>query len=446
LKHNLLEELEKDHPLIALSSKIPCKYLEGEFSALYSKKGRKGKPIRLMSGLLILKQMNNISDETVVTLWRENPYWQVFCGFKEFQIKHPCDSSELTYFRKRIGAEGVEKLFAVSVALFGKKASAERVINDTTVQEKNITYPTDAKIRIKIINRLLKLAKANQIQLRRTFTREIKGLRLDLRFFRHVKKRKKAIRATKRLKTIARLKKEFEYLVKRHNPEFMYFVADTFLAMSKRERDEFSEFYQAFKFPFWMNTRAETITEHSSEHLAKMNCLRFNIGIEHGNENFVRKVMNRKVRSDNVVDAFKIAAKNADDYTCVANSIIGVPTETPELTFDTIELNRRLPDEIVAAGSFIFAPFHGTALRELAIEKGYISSDLICTEGSNTSGSSFLNMPDFTKDQINGFMRTFSFYVKFPKNRRQEIDKALKWAKTETSYLKNFVKNTVKLI
>jgi hypothetical protein len=194
--------------------------------------------------------------------------------------------------------------------------------------------------------------------------------------------------------------------------------------MSNRELDEFSEFYQDYKYPFWMNTRAETITEHSAKHLAKMNCLRFNIGIEHGNEQFVRKVMNRNTRNKKIIEAFQIAANYADDFTCVANSIIGLPTETPELVFDTIELNRALPDEIVAAGAFIFAPFHGTPLRNLAIEKGYITSDLICTESSNTSGSSLLNMPEFTKDQIDGFMKTFSFYVKFPKSRWKEIDKA----------------------
>ena len=227
-----------------------------------------------------------------------------------------------------------------------------------------------------------------------------------------------------RKKSVDRLKIEFDHLIKTHNPEFIYFVADTFLAMSKRELEEFSEFYQDYKLPFWMNTRAETVTEFTAKHLAKMNCLRFNIGIEHGNEDFVDKVMRRKVSNKKVIEAFSIAADYSSEFTCVANSIIGVPTETPELVFDTIELNRALPDEIVAAGAFIFAPFWGTPLRELAIQRKYISPDLICTESSNTSGSSLLKMPHFTAEQIDGFMRTFSFYVKFPKDRWSEIDKA----------------------
>jgi anaerobic magnesium-protoporphyrin IX monomethyl ester cyclase len=227
-----------------------------------------------------------------------------------------------------------------------------------------------------------------------------------------------------RKKTVARLKWEMDHLVKKYKPELIYFVADTFLAMSTRELDEFSEFYQSYKIPFWMNTRAETINRRSAEHLAKMNCLRFNIGIEHGNTDFRAKVLKRRVSNKKTVESFQIAAEFSDEFTCVANSIIGLPTETPELVYDTIELNRQLPDEIVAAGAFIFAPFHGTPLRDLAIEKGYISPELICIEGSNTSGGSLMNMPQFTAKQIEGFLRTFSFYVKFPKDRWKQIDEA----------------------
>jgi IS5 family transposase len=157
-----------------------------------------------MCGLMILKQMNNLSDQSVVKIWVENPYWQRFCGLREFQFKFPCTSSELTYFRKRLGEAGVEKMFAVGVSLFGKKARAKKVIIDTTVQEKNITYPTDGKLAIKIINQLVKIAKAEGIQLRRTYMKEIKGHRISLRFFRHPRKRKKAKSAMKRLKTIAK--------------------------------------------------------------------------------------------------------------------------------------------------------------------------------------------------------------------------------------------------
>ena len=77
----------------------------------------------------------------------------------------------------------------MSVALHGKQAQGATVLIDTTVQEKNITYPTDAKLAIKIINRLNKLAKRHGIQQRRTYVKEVKNCRLAIRHFRHVKKR-----------------------------------------------------------------------------------------------------------------------------------------------------------------------------------------------------------------------------------------------------------------
>ena len=156
-----------------------------------------------MSGLLILKQLENLSDDKVVLECKRNPYYQAFCGLTEFSNKPPCDSSELTQFRKRIGIEGVELLFKLSVQLHGNAALEETLNIDTTVQEKNITYPTDGKLAIKMINRLNKIAKAYGIHQRRTYGKEVKSLRLNLRHFRHVKRRTKAKKALKRLRTIA---------------------------------------------------------------------------------------------------------------------------------------------------------------------------------------------------------------------------------------------------
>ena len=86
---DVLSQLDVDDPLIALGKRFPWHELDSAFADLYSHKGRGAKPIRLMCGLLILKQLYNLSDESVVSQWKQNPYYQVFCGETSFQSRLP---------------------------------------------------------------------------------------------------------------------------------------------------------------------------------------------------------------------------------------------------------------------------------------------------------------------------------------------------------------------
>jgi IS5 family transposase len=124
----LLQQLDAGDPLLQLASAIPWSELEQAFAKHYTPGvGRPPKPIRLMVGLEILKFLENLSDEKVVVQFKRNPYYQAFCGLTEFSLALPCDSTDLVYFRKRIGTEGYEKLFQISVQLHGKVALDETV-------------------------------------------------------------------------------------------------------------------------------------------------------------------------------------------------------------------------------------------------------------------------------------------------------------------------------
>lgn len=211
LMPTLGEQLDPRQPLKQLADTLPWSELEQAFGKYYSDAGRPAKPVRLMVGLLLLKQMFNQGDETVVAAWVQNPYWQYFCGMSEFQWQVPCDPSDLVYFRQRIGEGGVQRILRVTARLHGDKAQESEVVVDTTVQEKNITHPTDTKLAHKIIRRCWKLADRNGVKLRRRYRKAVRHCVLAQRWRNDPRKRKTAHRALRKLKVMAgRLIRELE--------------------------------------------------------------------------------------------------------------------------------------------------------------------------------------------------------------------------------------------
>ena len=209
---SLGDTLNSKHPLYILANRVDWQQFDTAFSPLYClDSGRPAKPIRLMVGLLILKHIRNISDESVVEQWSENLYYQYFCGFQEFMACAPCEASELVHFRKRIGEFGIELIFKESIRINGDDSNDQHLNADTTVQEKNITFPTDAKLHKKIINKALKIVGDEQLPIRQRYTRTLKKLSIDQRFRNHPKNKSKARKADKKVKTIAgRLVRELE--------------------------------------------------------------------------------------------------------------------------------------------------------------------------------------------------------------------------------------------
>lgn len=172
--------LNQRHALYKLASQIDWSAAEEQFGNLYSEEGRPGISIRLMVGLHYLKHTYNLSDEEVVAHWAENSYWQHFCGETYFQHQLPIDPSQMIRFRKRIGEAGCEFMLGltiyVGIATRTVSASSLAVVNvDTTVQEKAIAFPTDARLCHKARAALVRNAKRVDITLHQSYERVSTG-------------------------------------------------------------------------------------------------------------------------------------------------------------------------------------------------------------------------------------------------------------------------------
>jgi hypothetical protein len=148
--------------------------------------------------------------------------------------------------------------------------------------------------------------------------------------------------------------------------------------------------------------------------LERVGCNRISVGLEHGNEEFRRTIVGKGFTNQRIIDVFQIL----DHYSIpiTINNIIGFPDETRDLIFDTIELNRQLGTDSVNA--YLFTPYRGTGMYADATSKGYVDPGV---ETNSPIINSILSMPTISKEELLGLVRTFSLYVKFPKEEWPEI-------------------------
>lgn len=173
----LKAQLNPQHALFKLAEVLDWEYFEQEFGTTMTADG--GRPplrVRLMAGLHYLKALYNESDESVVGKWLENPYWQYFCGEEIWQHKLPCHPSSLSNWRHRVGVDGLEKLLsqvlktAMQQQAF-QSVEVKQVLVDTSVQEKAIAFPTDARLDDRR-RTVVRVARQHQVKLRQTYVRE----------------------------------------------------------------------------------------------------------------------------------------------------------------------------------------------------------------------------------------------------------------------------------
>ncbi len=243
LRSRLDHILNMDHALVKLAKTIDWRFLEERLGEVYDDDpGRPPLPTRLMAGLAILKSTHNLSDENLCERWLENPYYQLFCGEEFFQHRLPFDRTSLTRWRLRMGEERLmallqESLTAATRLGAAKPSDFRAVIVDTTVQEKAITFPTDAKLMHRARERLVKLAKRHGIALRQSYARVGKIALIKHQRYAHAKQFKRANRQLKRLRTMlgAVIRDITRKLARR--PELMQVFALP-LSLARRVRDQ----------------------------------------------------------------------------------------------------------------------------------------------------------------------------------------------------------------
>ena len=221
-----------------------------------------------------------------------------------------------------------------------------------------------------------------------------------------------------RKRKIESIREELLYLRDECKIEYIFFTTDTMLAMEDDEFDEFCDMYSEFKIPFFCHTRPETITEYRAKRLKEIGVSKMNVGVEHGNEEYRKRMIGRVYKNEIAIEAFQILKNYDISTTC--NFIIGYPDETRELIFDSINLARKLCIDDINA--FIFAPYHGTLLRSICEEKNYLKKSEV-VKMYYTDSMLNMHLPFVSRKEIAGLLKTFSLYVRLHEKYWDDIKK-----------------------
>ncbi len=206
---------------------------------------------------------------------------------------------------------------------------------------------------------------------------------------------------------------------KRYKINYLIFTDESFLSMSKTRFEEFIEGYKKINLPFFIETRVETVKLGQAKALEAVGCDGIAMGVESGSPRIRKNLLKRLMKDDVIIAAFREFEKTSIRIS--ANNIIGFPGETREDIMKTIEVNRQInPDSIIVNA---FRPYSGTELRKICIDRGLIPHEERA-EDNRTYGA-FYN-GTMSAEEIEGIRRVFNFYVKFPKERWDEVRRAEK--------------------
>ena len=219
--------------------------------------------------------------------------------------------------------------------------------------------------------------------------------------------------------SIPRVIDNLVHLKDTYDINFFQIIDDDFMLRSLEDIKHFHSLYkEKVALPFWIQAEANNVTEEKVRHLKEAGLIAVAMGIETGNEYIRKKVFNRCTTKEESIRAFKIMHKYG--IRTSGNVIIGVPHEGRKEIFDTIDLVRKCKPK--SLGVNVYVPYSGTKLRKYCIEQGYIAKDYI-HDGRLPPLKLVLNMPQITKTEIDGFVRTFPLYAELPKKYWKTIKK-----------------------
>lgn len=223
-----------------------------------------------------------------------------------------------------------------------------------------------------------------------------------------------------RQKSTTRIIAEMKYLKQKYNPDYINFNSESFLAASEDRLKKLATIYKReINLPFWCQSRPETVTTAKLDIIKDMGCSDLQYGIEHGNESFRKKILNRQASNKKLLEACKLTEAAGIPYT--VNNIIGFPDETRELVWDTIKFNRQINPKTM--NCYFFTPYRGTQLYQYCVNHGLLdpkSDTMQLLDGGD------IRYKFISREELYGLQRTFSLYARFeeewfPKIRRAEI-------------------------
>ena len=209
--------VDPTHPLVKLGAQFDWTLFEEQLGKTYDPKvGAPGVSTRLMVALHYLKYQHDLSDERVVELWVENPYWQHFSGGQFFEHELPIDPSSMTRWRKRLGEAGAEAMLKATIETglkmkVIKPSQMQRVNIDTTVQTKAVRFPTDSRLYDRARERLVKTARKQGLKIKQSYDRVGRQLVMQQSRYAHARQMKRARACTRKLRTnLGRVIREIE--------------------------------------------------------------------------------------------------------------------------------------------------------------------------------------------------------------------------------------------